>query len=69
MKKETEREIKDLIRMADFLDRHGNKKAADFVDGLIQKKMEQPEEVEIEVPEEELDLLRSVYEALGRSLK
>lgn len=65
-----EEKIKMLVKVADFLDRMGETETADFVDGMIsEESADMPREVNLEIPEDEYDLLRKVYEALGESLK
>lgn len=67
MKKEAK--LKALIKIADLLDRSGETEAADFIDKEIQKVRKEPEEVEVDIPEEEFDMLQKVYKAFGESLK
>lgn len=52
-----------LIKIADFLDRHKNEEDADFITSLIAEDSDI-----IEVPKDELELLKLVQEALQESL-
>lgn len=72
--------IDRLIKIADFLDQHGHQEDADFMTGILVAykqaqlgaldgiNQEHDYTDQIEVPEEELDLLRQVFSALGESL-
>jgi len=69
-----------LLKIANILDRNGHEKDADFITGILVAykqaqlgsldgiNQEHDYTDELEVPEEELDLLRQVFSALGESL-
>lgn len=69
-----------IIKIADFLDQHNRQEDADFMTGILiaYKKaqvgslddlnQEADYTQELEIPEDELDLLRQVFSALGDSL-
>jgi hypothetical protein len=63
--------ISKLIKIADFLDRHNKEDEASFIDDLMAqiKKAEYMEELEVEIPEDELEMLKLVYDSLGKSLE
>lgn len=62
--------VQFLIKVADMLDREGNSEMADMADQMLKDEaMKGSEDLDIEIPEEEFDLLQQVYEALGQSLK
>lgn len=56
-----------LIKVADFLDRAGEKDLATNVDELLKEEFESGRDLEVEIPEEEYQILREIYEALGKS--
>ncbi len=73
--------INRLIKIADFLDSHGLEEDASFMTGILVAyktaqdigaldgiNQEHDYTQEIEVPDEELELLRQVFSALGESL-
>lgn len=55
-----------LVKIADFLDRNEMPEEADLIDEIIREKSDM--EVEIVVPEDDLELLKQIYESLGQSL-
>ncbi len=63
--------IQKLIKIADKLDKLGFTEEAGFVDEIIEDQSRENNILpdKIEVPEDELDLLRSIFESLGRSLE
>ena len=71
----TEKEISKLIKIADILDKEGNHVAANIIDkyiSSIRKKAESPneiQEVEIEIPEDEKNMLDEILESLRYSLE
>jgi hypothetical protein len=56
--------INKLIKIADKLDEMGLSDEADFVDSIIED-----ESAVIDIPEDEYELLQSIYSALGKSLE
>lgn len=61
--------LKLLVKIADILDRDDEEEAADFVDSMIEEESLMPDDLTIEVPNEELDELRTIHDALGDSLE
>lgn len=74
--------IDRLLKIANTLDRHGHEEDADFMTGLIiaykkaqvgsfdniNQESDYSDEEMIEVPEDEMELLRQVFSAFGESL-
>lgn len=74
---------RELIRVADQLDRLGLSELADSMDKLVEASIDRPwqdtvkraledsnyEEIEVEIPEEEREVLKEVLESLQRSLE
>lgn len=61
--------LERLIKIADILDRAGQRDEASFIDDLIKDSVRAPDNVEIEIPEDEYELLNELYNSLGTSLK
>jgi hypothetical protein len=61
-----------LIKIADFLDTHDREEDADFMEGLIRQEVgapaEESQEIEIEIPEDELVQIREIHRLIGDSL-
>ena len=72
--------IERLLKIANFLDKNGQEEDANFMTGILVAykqaqlgsldgiNQEHDYTDELEVPEEEIDLLRQVFSALGESL-
>lgn len=62
--------LKFLIKVADMLDREGHLEMANMADEMLKDEaLKETEELVLEIPQEEFELLQQVYEALGQSLK
>lgn len=62
--------VKFLIKAADMFDREGQFELANIADAIIKEEATRPEEeLDLEIPQEEYDVLRKIYEALGQSFK
>lgn len=62
--------LKFLIKVADMLDREGHLEMANMADEMLKDEaLKGTEDLDIEIPQEEFELLQQVYEALGQSLK
>lgn len=57
---------KRLIKIADYLDSQGKEEDADFLDSLIKSDIDYDEIIDI--PEEEMELLKQISEALQEGL-
>lgn len=60
-----------LVKVADFLDRSNQYDLADMADSLLadEVKNSPSKELEVEIPEEEYEILKEIYKALGRSFQ
>lgn len=60
-----------LVKVADFLDRNNQHDLADMADSLLadEVKNSPSKELEVEIPEEEYEILKEIYKALGRSFQ
>jgi hypothetical protein len=61
--------LERLIKIADILDKAGEMEDASFIDQMIKDTVKPQEEIEIEIPEEEYEILQKLYDSLGSSLK
>lgn len=59
--------VKNLIKIADELDRMGEFDLASEIDDFIRE--ESMDEFDVEIPEEEYDLIKDIYDSLGQSIK